>query len=128
MVGAVTALLMGISVYGPEDGWAATKTLSTLGLALVLTIAFLFQERRAVEPILPLDLFKNHTFSITSLIGFVIGAGMFGAIIMIPLYLQLVKQDSATTAGLKLIPFMLGIVSMSMFSGKQISKTISVTQ
>ena len=123
MVSAVTALLMGTSVYGPEDGWGSTKTLSALGLALVLTIAFLLQERRAIEPILPLDLFKNHTFSVTSLIGFVIGAGMFGAIIMIPLYLQLVKQDSATTAGLKLIPFMLGIVSMSMFSGKQISKT-----
>ena len=123
MVTAVTSLLMGVSVYGPQDGWGATNTVSALGLALTLTIAFLMQERRAVEPILPLSLFKNHTFSITSLLGFVIGAGMFGAIIMIPLYLQLVKADSATSAGLKLIPFMLGIVSMSMFSGKQISKT-----
>lgn len=123
MVTAVTSLLMGVSVYGPEDGWTATNTLSALGLALLFTIAFLLQERRAVEPILPLHLFKNHTFSITSLLGFVIGAGMFGAIIMIPLYLQLVKGASATEAGLKLIPFMLGIVFMSMYSGKQISKT-----
>lgn len=122
MVSAVTALLMGVSVYGPEDGWSAPKTLSALGLALLLTVLFLLQERRAIEPILPLELFKNHTFSITSLLGFVIGAGMFGAIIMIPLYLQLVKADSATDAGLKLIPFMLGIVMMSMYSGKQISK------
>ena len=110
MVTAVTALLMGVSVYGPEDGWGSTKTLSTLGLSVILTIWFLMQEKRATEPILPLPLFKNHTFSITSLLGFVIGAGMFGAIIMIPLYLQLVKGDSATNAGLKLIPFMLGIV------------------
>jgi predicted MFS family arabinose efflux permease len=122
MVTAVTALLMGVSVYGPEDGWGSTKTLSTLGLSVILTIWFLMQEKRATEPILPLPLFKNHTFSITSLLGFVIGAGMFGAIIMIPLYLQLVKGDSATNAGLKLIPFMLGIVIMSMYSGKQISK------
>lgn len=122
MVSAVTALLVGISVFGPEAGWASSKTLATLGLALILTIVFLIQESRASEPILPLDLFKNHTFSLTSALGFIIGAGMFGAIIMLPLYLQVVQGDSATVAGLKLIPFMLGIVSMSIVSGKQISK------
>jgi MFS family permease len=122
MVSAVTALLVGISVFGPESGWASSKTLATLGLAVVLTIVFLMQEMRAAEPILPLGLFKNHTFSLTSALGFIIGAGMFGAIIMLPLYLQVVQGDSATVAGLKLIPFMLGIVSMSIVSGKQISK------
>jgi MFS family permease len=80
-------------------------------------------EGRAVEPILPLALFKNHTFSLTSVVSFIVGAGMFGAIVMLPLYLQVVKSDSATTAGLKLIPLMLGIVSMSIFSGKRISQT-----
>jgi MFS family permease len=53
---------------------------------------------------------------------FIIGAGMFGAIIMVPLYLQIVQGNSATAAGLKLIPFMIGIVSMSIYSGKTISK------
>jgi len=72
---------------------------------------------------LPLELFKNHTFTITSILGAVIGAGMFGAIVMLPLYLQVVKGASATEAGLKLIPLMLGIVSTSIFSGKAISKT-----
>ena len=122
MVLAVSALLLGISVYGPENGWTATKTLTAFGVAFVLTLAFLFQESRAAEPILPLRLFKNHTFSTTSILGFIIGAGMFGAIVMLPLYLQLVKGNSATTSGLKLIPFMLGIVSMSITSGKLISK------
>ena len=122
MVLAVSALLLGISVYGPENGWTATKTLTAFGVAFVLTLAFLFRESRAAEPILPLRLFKNHTFSTTSILGFIIGAGMFGAIVMLPLYLQLVKGNSATTSGLKLIPFMLGIVSMSITSGKLISK------
>ncbi len=122
MVLAVSALLLGISVYGPENGWTAPKTLIAFGAALLLTIAFLFQESKASEPILPLRLFKNHTFSTTSILGFIIGAGMFGAIVMLPLYLQLVKGNSATTSGLKLIPFMLGIVSMSITSGKLISK------
>jgi MFS family permease len=60
---------------------------------------------------------------LTSILGAVIGAGMFGAIVMLPLYLQVVKGASATEAGLKLIPLMLGIVSTSIFSGKAISKS-----
>ena len=122
MVVGVTSLLMCVSVYGPQEGWSDSRTLVTLGLFVVFLVAFLLQERRAIEPILPLYLFKNHTFSLTSALGFIIGAGMFGAIIMLPLYLQLVKGDSATIAGLKLIPFMLGIVATSIASGKQISK------
>jgi hypothetical protein len=86
-------------------------------------LLFIWQETLAKEPILPLRLFKNQTFSLTSALGFIIGAGMFGAIVMLPLYLQVVKGDSATQAGLKLIPLMLGIVSMSIMSGKQISAT-----
>ena len=122
LVSGVSALLLGISVYGPQDGWQASKTLLTLAAALVLILLFIFQESRAKEPILPLTLFKNHTFSVTSVMAFIIGAGMFGAIIMLPLYLQVVKGDSATSAGLKLIPFMIGIVSMSIVSGKMITK------
>ena len=122
LVIAVTSLLLGVSVYGPQDGWSNSKTITVLAGALIFTLAFLFREKSASEPILPLNLFKNHTFSITSLLGFIIGAGMFGAIVMLPLYLQVVKGNSATESGLKLIPFMLGIVSMSIYSGKQISK------
>ena len=122
LVSGVSALLLGISVYGPQDGWQASKTLLTLAAALALILLFIFQESRAKEPILPLTLFKNHTFSVTSVMAFIIGAGMFGAIIMLPLYLQIVKGDSATSAGLKLIPFMIGIVTMSIVSGKMITK------
>ena len=122
LVSGVSSLLLGISVYGPQDGWKTSKTLASLAVALVLILLFIFQESRAKEPILPLTLFKNHTFSVTSVMAFIIGAGMFGAIIMLPLYLQVVKGDSATSAGLKLIPFMIGIVSMSIVSGKMITK------
>jgi EmrB/QacA subfamily drug resistance transporter len=123
LVSAVTTVLLATSVYGPEDGWTDSRTLTVFGLGLFLTLAFLWQETRAKEPILPLRLFKNHTFSLTSVLGFIIGAGMFGAIVMLPLYLQVVKGNSATEAGLKLIPLMLGIVSMSIFSGKRITTT-----
>jgi EmrB/QacA subfamily drug resistance transporter len=122
MVVSVSSILLCISVYGPENGWKDSKTLISLGFGILVLFAFLYQETRAPEPLLPLRLFKNHTFSLTSLLGFVIGGGMFGAIVMLPLYLQVVKGNSATTSGLKLIPLMLGIVSMSIFSGKMISK------
>lgn len=122
LVTGVSALLLGISVYGPQNGWTTLKTITSLSIALVLVLLFLYQESRTQEPILPLALFKNHTFTVTSILGLIIGAGMFGAIVMLPLYLQVVKGDSATSAGLKLIPFMIGIVSMSITSGKLITK------
>ncbi len=122
MVSAVTLILLSLAVYGPQDGWGDSRTITYLVIGSILTILFLVWEKRAKEPILPLHLFKNHTFSLTSLLGGVIGAGMFGAIVMLPLYLQVVKGDTATSAGLKLIPLMLGIVSTSIISGKLISK------
>lgn len=122
MVSAVTLVLLSTAVFGPQNGWTDPRTVGYLIAGLILAVMFLFWEKRAKEPILPLYLFKNHTFSITSLLGAVIGAGMFGAIVMLPLYLQVVKGDSATTAGLKLIPLMLGIVTTSIISGKLISK------
>jgi EmrB/QacA subfamily drug resistance transporter len=122
LVSGVSSLLLGLSVYGPQDGWQNSKTLLTIAAAIVLMLLFIFQESRAKEPIIPLTLFKNHTFSVTSVMAFIIGAGMFGAIIMLPLYFQIVKGDSATSAGLKLIPFMIGIVTFSIVSGKLITK------
>ena len=121
LVIGVTAILLAIAVYGPQDGWSDSRTLIYLAIGLVLAVAFVIWEERAKEPLLPMRLFKNHTFTLTSLLAGVIGAGLFGAIIMLPLYLQIVKGNSATNAGLKLIPLMLGIVSMSIFSGKRIT-------
>ena len=122
MVTSVTLVLLSVSIYGPQYGWSDSRTLALLFIGLILTVVFLYWESKTKEPILPLSLFKNHTFSLTSALGAVIGAGMFGAIVMLPLYLQVVKGYSATSAGLKLIPLMLGIVSTSIVSGKLITK------
>ena len=122
LVAAVTTTLLAVSIYGPQDGWTDGHTLTYIATGVALTVLFLKWESKAVEPIIPLTLFKNHTFSLTSILGAIIGAGMFGAIVMLPLYMQVVKGYSATEAGLKLIPLMLGIVSTSIFSGKAITK------
>jgi len=122
LVGSVVPILLTLSVYGPENGWADARTIIFLIIGLIVAVLFILQEKRAKEPILPLHLFNNHTFNVTSILGAVIGAGMFGAIVMIPLYLQVVKGYSASDAGIKLIPLMLGILTMSIYSGKSISK------
>ena len=123
MVAATVSILLTVSIYGPEHGWLDSRTIAYFFAGIVLVILFIYWESKAQEPILPLELFKNHTFTVTSILGAVIGAGMFGAIVMLPLYLQVVKGASATEAGLKLIPLMLGIVSTSIYSGKAISKS-----
>jgi EmrB/QacA subfamily drug resistance transporter len=123
LVAAVTSLLIGLSVLGPENGWTESRTLMAIIGGLVIAALFVVWEGKAVEPILPLALFKNRTFTLTSIIGFIIGAGMFGAIIMLPLYLQIIQGNSATSAGLKLIPLMLGILTFTVTSGRMITKT-----
>lgn len=123
VVSAVVAILLGLSVLGPESGWGDPRTVFALALGVAIVIAYIFWERRATEPILPLALFKNHTFTITSIIGFIIGAGMFGAIIMLPLYLQIVQGATATEAGLKLIPLMVGILAVTITTGRFITRT-----
>lgn len=122
LVTSVTTTLLAVAVYGPQNGWSDSRTVGYLLVGLVLAAAFIWWEARAKEPIIPLALFKNHTFTLTSILGAIIGAGMFGAIVMLPLYMQVVKGYTATDAGLKLIPLMLGIVSTSIMSGKLISK------
>ena len=122
LVVSVTLTLLAAAVYGPQNGWGDSRTIIYLVIGLLLAVVFVWWEGRAKEPIIPLGLFKNHTFTLTSILGAIIGAGMFGAIVMLPLYMQVVKGYSATDAGLKLIPLMLGIVSTSILSGKLITK------
>ena len=123
MVVGVTAILLAISVTGPVDGWLHPYTLSYLAIAIIFTALFIWWESKVEEPLLPLRLFRNHTFSLTSAIGFIIGAGMFGAIVLLPLYMQVNLQYTPSEAGIRLIPMMLGIVAMAVTSGRLISKT-----
>src|SRR6185312_10018728 len=93
-----------------------------LVLGVVALVAFLFAERRAQEPILPLELFRNRIFSVCAAIGFIIGLALFGSVTYLPLFLQIVKGRSPTSSGLQLTPMMLGLLITSIVSGRLISR------
>jgi EmrB/QacA subfamily drug resistance transporter len=123
MVGSVVCLLLALS-FGGSRGWAwgSARILGLFAGFAVLAVAFLFVETRAPEPILPLQLFRKPTFSIANAATFILGFSMFGAIIYIPLYLQIVKGATPTESGLLLLPMMAGVIGTSIGSGRLISR------
>jgi len=84
---------------------------------------FVLVERRAAEPVLPLHLFKLRIFSVTSLVGFIVGFAMFGAITYLPAFFQVVRGISPTISGVYLLPLMVGLLAVSIGSGQVISRT-----
>ncbi|EQD26923.1 multidrug-efflux transporter, partial [mine drainage metagenome] len=80
-------------------------------------------ELRATEPVIPMRLFRNRTFNAASAVGFVIGFTMFGAIVYLPLYLQIVHGASPTKSGLELLPMVLGMLTTFIVSGQLVSRT-----
>jgi EmrB/QacA subfamily drug resistance transporter len=123
LVGAVTCALLVTVWGGSEYAWTSPTILGIGAAAILLTAGFLFQETRAPEPILPLRLFKNRVVAITSAAGLIVGLGLFGAIIFLPLFLQIVTGVSATDSGLLLIPLMAGLLTTSIASGRLITRT-----
>ena len=111
------------SLGGTTYAWGSIQTIGFAVLGVVLLALFVLVESRAAEPILPLALFRNRTFSVTSGIGFIIGLALFGAVTYLPLYMQIVKGRSATASGLLLTPMMAGVLIASIGSGNVISKT-----
>lgn len=120
---AITSLVLLTSLGGTTYPWASAP-ISILGAAgAALLIAFAVIERRAREPVLPLRLFANRTFSAASVVGFITGFAMLGAITFLPLFFQVVKGASPTGSGLRLLPLMAGLLLMSTASGQVISRT-----
>jgi EmrB/QacA subfamily drug resistance transporter len=121
-VGLVPLLI--IAEQGRVWGWGSTKALLCYVVGLVGIAAFIWVEARVGEDaLIPIRFFRNRTFSMTSIIGIVIGMGMFGGIAVLPLYLQIVRGASPTESGLLMLPLTVGIMSGSVISGQLISRT-----
>ena len=128
-LGAVTIILAVVPILlvaeqGRTWGWGSTLTLSLTAVGILGIISFIWVEHRMKdEALLPLDLFKSSTFTTTTLLGVIVGLGMFGGLISLPLILQIVYGATPTEAGFLMIPMVLGLASASMISGRITSKT-----
>ena len=123
---ALAAALAGVILLTDLGGttwpWGSPQIVG-LGVVSAVSLAlFVWIERRAAEPVLPLRLFRNRIFSVSSAMGVVVGFAMFGSITFLPLFLQLVKGASPTDSGLQLLPVMGGMLVTSIASGQLISR------
>ena len=122
LAGSLTSIVLFTSLGGTTFAWGAPESIALIVLGVALLAAFLLAERRAAEPILPLELFRNRIFSVCSAIGFIIGLALFGSVTYLPLFLQIVKGRSPTSSGLQLTPMMGGLLVTSIVSGRLISR------
>jgi len=122
LTGGLGSLILATSLGGTKDwAWDSPRIVSLLIAAAVLIASFLYVETKAADPILPLRFFKNPIFTVASILIFIFGIGMFGAIIYIPLFAQDVLNFSATNAGIILLPMIFGLTIASAVAGRVVS-------
>lgn len=119
----ITALVLVTTWGGTEYPWRSGQIAGLGALAVVALGLFVLVERRAAEPIMSLALFRNRNFALISVIGFLLGFSMFGAISFLPVYQQNVQHASATNSGLLLLPMMAGMLVVSVVVGRVITAT-----
>jgi EmrB/QacA subfamily drug resistance transporter len=120
---ATTASLVLFTDFGGRDGWGSWQALSLLAAFAVSACAFVAVELRAVEPIIPMTLFRNRTFVVATALGAAVGLGMFSAIAFMPTFLQMSSGLSAANSGLLMIPMVVGIIITIQGSASFIMKS-----
>ncbi len=123
VVASVTSLVLYLSWAGPDEGWTSGVGIGLLIAAVGLAMAFVFVEGRAKEPIIPMELFMDWIFTSNVLFAMIMGIGMFGGLIFLPIYLQAVQGMSATESGLAMLPMVLGMFFTSIGGGLLMSRT-----
>ena len=120
---ATTTSLVLFTDVGGRDGWGSWQALSLLAALVVSGGAFVLVERRAVEPVIPLSLFRNRTFVVATALGAAVGLGMFSAIAFMPTFLQMSSGLSAAHSGLLMLPMTAGIILTIQSSAVVIQRT-----
>ncbi|HEY7074182.1 MAG TPA: MFS transporter [Solirubrobacteraceae bacterium] len=123
LAAGLSAVVLFTSLGGTSYAWGSPQIVALIIGGAVLLVAFPFVEARAAEPLLPLELFRNRIFTVSSAVGFIVGLALFGAVTFLPLYLQVVRGYSPTASGLQLTPMMGGVLVTSIVSGNIISRT-----
>ncbi|WP_222851128.1 MDR family MFS transporter [Phytoactinopolyspora mesophila] len=123
VVAAVSSILLYTAWAGGEFGWGDSFSLTLLGSGVVLALVFVWWESRAKEPIIPLRLFRGRVFSPAVVFTLIMGIAMFGGLIYLPIYMQVVQGMSPTESGLAMLPAMVGIFTSSIGSGQLMTRT-----
>jgi EmrB/QacA subfamily drug resistance transporter len=123
LVASVSSILLYTAWAGGNYGWGDLSALAYLFAGLGLAVAFVMVELRADEPILPMSLFRNPIFRVSTSFGFLIGMAMFGAMVFLPIYLQVVDNMSPTRSGLAMLPMVVGLFSASISCGQFMART-----
>ncbi|MFF3190194.1 MDR family MFS transporter [Streptomyces sp. SCPE 10] len=118
-----TCLVLVASLGGTTWAWASPQIIGLAVLGVLLALAFVAVERRAAEPVLPLDLFRIRTFTLAAVISFIVGFAMFGAMTYLPTFLQVVHGVSPTVSGVYMLPMVVGLLLSSTVSGQIVSRT-----
>ncbi|MFD7511204.1 MDR family MFS transporter [Streptomyces sp. NPDC059853] len=121
--GAVSLLLVWVTLAGDSYAWASWQTAAMTGGAVLLALLFVLVEARAADPIMPLRLFRDRTITLSSLTSLFVGIAMFSGTVFFSQYFQLARGESATMSGIMTIPMILGISISSTVSGRVISRT-----
>ncbi|MFU8840668.1 MAG: MDR family MFS transporter [Nitriliruptoraceae bacterium] len=123
LVAGVVSLLLVTAWGGSSYAWTSPTILLLAVTGVGLTVLFVVRQHATPQPIIPLRLFRSRVFSMATAAGFVVGAAMFGSIVFLPVFFQLVTGASATEAGLLMVPLMGGFILTSMVSGRLITRT-----
>jgi EmrB/QacA subfamily drug resistance transporter len=119
---SIVSLIL-VSVWaGLQYAWGSPQIIGLLISTLVFGGLFVWHEKRAEEPLIPMNLFKNDIFSVSVILSTLTGIGMFASILYIPQYQQIVRGYTPTKSGLFMIPLMVGVLSASIISGRLITK------
>ncbi len=119
----VACLILGLEWGGQQYAWGSAMIIGLFIAAVILLTAFVFVEMRATEPMLPMHLFRSNVFTVCSILSFIVGFAMLGAMTYLPSYLQYVDGVSATASGLRTLPMVAGLFVMSILSGQVVGKT-----
>jgi EmrB/QacA subfamily drug resistance transporter len=119
----LSAIILLTTLGGNTYAWDSAEIVAMGVVGVACLVAFALVERRAAEPILPLSLFANRVFVVTSAVALVVGFALFGALTFLPLFQQTVRGLSPTASGLQLLPVMAGLLVSSIASGQVIART-----
>ncbi|MCK2199761.1 MDR family MFS transporter [Corynebacterium callunae] len=123
MIIATTSLILFTTWGGSQYEWSDPIIIGLIIATIVAAILLVIVELRAKDPLVPMQFFQNRNFAITTIAGLILGVAMFGVIGYLPTYMQMVHSINATEAGYMLIPMMVGLMGMSIWTGLRITKT-----